>query len=54
MIGAALIVVGLYLVLWGKTEEKNQEKQGDNQTLTEHLLDANVENKECSVRTDIP
>jgi hypothetical protein len=54
MIGAALIVVGLYLVLWGKTEEKKQENQDDNRTLTKHLLDANGENKDCSVRTDIP
>lgn len=55
MIGAALIVVGLYMVLWGKTEEMKQEKQDDNnQTLTKHLLDSNGESKESSVRTDIP
>lgn len=55
MVGAALIVVGLYLVLWGKTTEKKDENQDDNQTLTKHLLtNGNGENKECSVRTDIP
>lgn len=55
MVGGALIVVGLYLVLWGKTTEKKQENQDDNQTLAEHLLvNGHGEIKECSVRSDIP
>ncbi|XVF09528.1 hypothetical protein REPUB_Repub07fG0101400 [Reevesia pubescens] len=37
VIGAVLIIVGLYLVLWGKTEEKNVGKAED--TLKKHLPD---------------
>ncbi|KAL3512209.1 hypothetical protein ACH5RR_024926 [Cinchona calisaya] len=55
IIGAALIVVGLYIVLWGKTEEKKLENQDDHHgTLTKHLLDDNSKSKESLVRTDIP
>ena len=41
VIGAFLIMVGLYLVLWGKTEEKNIASVGvakDEDTLKKHLL----------------
>lgn len=54
IIGAALIVVGLHLVLWGKTEEKNLENQDDSVTLTKHLLDDNSKSKESLLQTDIP
>ncbi|KAI9173537.1 hypothetical protein LWI28_002888 [Acer negundo] len=40
ILGAICIVLGLYLVLWGKSEEKkveNQEKEKEN-SLTKHLL----------------
>lgn len=37
--GAVLIVVGLYLVLWGKTEEKKIGNVAiDKETLKQHLL----------------
>ncbi|KAK6249717.1 hypothetical protein SCA6_003722, partial [Theobroma cacao] len=38
VIGAVFIMVGLYLVLWGKTEEKNVAKDEDADTLKKHLL----------------
>lgn len=39
VLGAVLIVVGLYLVLWGKTEEKKIGNVAiDKETLKQHLL----------------
>ncbi|KAL5726605.1 protein-serine/threonine phosphatase [Ranunculus cassubicifolius] len=38
MIGAIFITVGLYAVLWGKSEEKKIESQEKDDMLTSHLL----------------
>ncbi|XP_021291989.1 WAT1-related protein At3g18200 [Herrania umbratica] len=38
VIGAVFIMLGLYLVPWGKTEEKNVAKDEDADTLKKHLL----------------
>ncbi|XP_027167978.1 WAT1-related protein At3g18200 [Coffea eugenioides] len=54
IVGAALIVVGLYLVLWGKTEEKKQENKDANETLTKHLLDDSNKSKNPVAQSDIP
>lgn len=51
LIGAILIVLGLYLVLWGK----NNEKKVTEPSLTNPLLKAEEENKETvAVPKDIP
>ncbi|KAI4350972.1 hypothetical protein L6164_005374 [Bauhinia variegata] len=54
IMGATLIVIGLYLVLWGKnkeTEVKNQEES----TLAKPLLDAEDDDKEAGTTAqDIP
>lgn len=55
ILGAVFIVAGLYLVLWGKTEEKkeaNQEKEEE--SLTKHLLEAESKDKESANSSDIP
>ncbi|XP_071691246.1 WAT1-related protein At3g18200-like [Rutidosis leptorrhynchoides] len=56
LLGAILIMIGLYLVLWGKTEEqKVVAKQVDNEDLlTRHLLDDNIKNQENTNVSDIP
>jgi len=52
LIGAVLIVLGLYLVLWGKTNEK---KVTESSSLTNPLLKAEEENKEIDAASkDIP
>ncbi|XP_010506531.1 PREDICTED: WAT1-related protein At3g18200-like [Camelina sativa] len=43
IVGAVFIMLGLYLVLWGKNEERKQvlgESQQDPESLTKHLLEA--------------
>ncbi|GLU12956.1 hypothetical protein SLE2022_296090 [Rubroshorea leprosula] len=51
IIGAVLIMVGLYSVLWGKSKEKNIAiSQGEEETLRKHLLD--TEGK--AIESDIP
>ncbi|GFP94636.1 wat1-related protein at3g18200 [Phtheirospermum japonicum] len=53
VIGAALIMIGLYLVLWGKKAETRYQSQDTDDTLTKRLLkDSN--DQECPNRTDIP
>ncbi|KAK1551683.1 hypothetical protein Q3G72_002833 [Acer saccharum] len=41
ILGAIFIVLGLYLVLWGKSEEKKVENQEKEESLTKHLLNDN-------------
>lgn len=43
IVGAVFIMLGLYLVLWGKNEERKlalEESQQDPESLTKHLLEA--------------
>jgi len=52
LIGAIFIVLGLYLVLWGKNNEKKVTKSS---SLTNPLLKAEEENKEIDAAPkDIP
>lgn len=52
VIGAVLIMLGLYSVLWGKSREKSEAvSPGDEESLKKHLLD-NSEGK--AVESDIP
>ncbi|XP_061374600.1 WAT1-related protein At3g18200 [Gastrolobium bilobum] len=54
VIGAILIVLGLYLVLWGKTQEK-KVIDTEKASLIKSLLNAEKENKEAdTARKDIP
>nr|GEW62605.1 WAT1-related protein At3g18200 [Tanacetum cinerariifolium] len=56
LLGAVLIMIGLYSVLWGKTEEKRiVAKQLENEDpLTKHLLDNNTKNQDSTIVSDIP
>ncbi|GAA0170925.1 hypothetical protein LIER_25080 [Lithospermum erythrorhizon] len=55
IMGAALIMVGLYMVLWGKTEEKRVEIREMEDPLNKHLLDGNNKDRGCSaIGTEIP
>ncbi|KAI3463743.1 hypothetical protein Pfo_020406 [Paulownia fortunei] len=54
VIGAVLIMIGLYLVLWGKTAETRYQSQDTEDTLTKHLLQGNNNDQECPDRIDIP
>lgn len=49
-------MVGLYSVLWGKTEEKRMEIQQKEETLTKHLLEASAatEDGRSHVASDLP
>ena len=54
IIGAALIMIGLYSVLWGKTEEKRVGSRDQERTLTKHLLDTENSDKDDAPASDIP
>ncbi|KAK4414222.1 WAT1-related protein [Sesamum alatum] len=54
VIGAVLIVIGLYLVLWGKTTETRYQSQDTEETLTKHLLQGDNKDQECPDGGDIP
>ena len=54
IIGAALIMLGLYSVLWGKTEEKRAGSQDQEQTLTKHLIDTESRDRDDAPESDIP
>ncbi|KAL2478921.1 nodulin MtN21 /EamA-like transporter family protein [Forsythia ovata] len=54
VIGAALIMVGLYLVLWGKTEERRNQNQDKEETLTKHLLEGKSNDEESYDESEIP
>ena len=52
IIGAALIALGLYLVLWGKTREERVINQDKEETHREHLPEAESKDKDCCVASD--
>lgn len=54
LIGSVLIMIGLYFVLWGKSEEKKAGSQTTNQDLTSHLLDEENPHKDNTTDSDIP
>lgn len=51
IIGAVLIVIGLYCVLWGKSEEKKTREQDPE--MTRHLLGQDGQAKDQEVNTDL-
>ncbi|KAL7114708.1 hypothetical protein ACP275_04G139000 [Erythranthe tilingii] len=51
VIGAVLIIIGLYLVLWGKTAETRYQSQDTEESLTKHLLQGH---QGCPDKTEIP
>ncbi|TXG51402.1 hypothetical protein EZV62_023926 [Acer yangbiense] len=51
ILGAIFIVLGLYLVLWGKSEEKKVENRVKEESLTKHLLD---DDESRDKESDIP
>ncbi|XP_024990672.1 WAT1-related protein At3g18200 [Cynara cardunculus var. scolymus] len=56
LLGAVLIMMGLYSVIWGKTEEQRivasqEEREGP---LTKHLLNDDSKNEEYNTVSDIP
>ncbi|KAM0845818.1 hypothetical protein ACQ4PT_056107 [Festuca glaucescens] len=51
IIGAVLIVIGLYCVLWGKSEEKKTREQDPE--MTRHLLGHDGQAKDQEVNTDL-
>ncbi|KAI3517897.1 hypothetical protein L1887_17118 [Cichorium endivia] len=56
LLGAVLIMMGLYSVLWGKKEEKRIEA-GQNEKespLTKHLLEDDAKNQQYTTVSDIP
>ncbi|KAL5212277.1 hypothetical protein ABZP36_023124 [Zizania latifolia] len=56
IIGAVLIVFGLYFVLWGKNEEKKSARsnRGNESDLSRHLLSEETSGDEKSVTNDVP
>lgn len=54
VIGAVLIVIGLYFVLWGKNEEKRSSNQGNEPELSRHLLREESSPEPKSMTNDIP
>ncbi|GAA0142973.1 hypothetical protein LIER_03756 [Lithospermum erythrorhizon] len=49
VLGAAFIIAGLYLVLWGKSKETKVDARGSEGTLTTHLLEGNGEEQGTAV-----
>ncbi|KAF5734014.1 hypothetical protein HS088_TW16G00455 [Tripterygium wilfordii] len=54
VIGAILIMIGLYSVLWGKKEERRMENQHSEETLRKHLLNDEASDKGTDTVSDIP
>ncbi|PWA71809.1 Drug/metabolite transporter (chloroplast) [Artemisia annua] len=57
LLGAVLIMIGLYSVLWGKTEEQRivaKQLEINEDPLTKHLLDNNNKNQDSAMVSDIP
>ncbi|XP_073138384.1 WAT1-related protein At3g18200 [Henckelia pumila] len=55
VVGAVLIMIGLYLVLWGKASAETKiQIQHNDETLTKHLLRSNNKGQECHGEADIP
>ncbi|KAK3007794.1 hypothetical protein RJ639_013678 [Escallonia herrerae] len=54
IMGASLIVVGLYMVLWGKNEETRVANQDKEETLRKHLLDADSKIEGLTGVSDAP
>ncbi|KAK6921247.1 EamA domain [Dillenia turbinata] len=54
IIGAVLVVLGLYSVLWGKAQESKVASQKNEEALTRHLIDAQTSNQEGGLEGDIP
>ncbi|KAG1334837.1 WAT1-related protein [Cocos nucifera] len=54
IIGSILIMVGLYFVLWGKSQEKKASNQEMGKDLTRSLLDQENSQKDIAVNADIP
>ncbi|CAN1266917.1 WAT1-related protein At3g18200 [Linum perenne] len=54
MIGAVLIMFGLYCVLWGKNEEKNDRTDQKDDSLTRNLLQHADEHDQIDRDTDLP
>ncbi|XP_021736269.1 WAT1-related protein At3g18200-like [Chenopodium quinoa] len=54
ILGAIIITIGLYMVLWGKSNEYNMVNQETEDQLTKHLIDNKEEARENSVTSDIP
>ncbi|XP_057487535.1 WAT1-related protein At3g18200 [Actinidia eriantha] len=52
IIGAVLIVLGLYLILMGKTREERVINQDKEETHREHLLEVESKDKDCCVASD--
>ena len=52
MIGAILIVVGLYLVLWGKYKE-NKEKEKDKKVISDVTKGCSENGRMAQVKQDI-
>ncbi|KAL5748839.1 hypothetical protein ACOSQ2_026136 [Xanthoceras sorbifolium] len=49
ILGAIFIVLGLYLVLWGKSEEKKVENREKEESITKHLLEDESRAKESDI-----
>ncbi|KAJ7975174.1 WAT1-related protein [Quillaja saponaria] len=54
IIGAILIMLGLYSVLWGKAEEKRLTNQVESSSLTKPFLDAEEDKEGDAATEDIP
>ncbi|XP_042436305.1 auxin-induced protein 5NG4-like isoform X1 [Zingiber officinale] len=54
IIGSSFIVLGLYFVLWGKSEEKKATQVVLKKDLTRHLLDEENSHKEICAVPEIP